>query len=229
MSTATASASTAATPPPMAAINSPRTLGEAIPYFLRQTSPRIVIAALALATVARVAVGDWSAWDVLPVAGLVAWWPVQEWLIHVFILHYKPRRLFGRVWDFRVPQSHRAHHREPWNVAIGFIPLQSFTFSLPLLCLLWFGLMPTAALALSGLVTYLALTLHYEWVHFLVHTRYQPRSAWYQRLWRNHRLHHFKNEHYWMGVTMLGGDRLFGTAPATAEVPTSATCRELAA
>ena len=37
-------------------------------------------------------------------------------------------------------------------------------------------------------------------------------------LWRNHRLHHCKNEHYWFGVTMLSGDRLLGTAPAVADV-----------
>ncbi|MDX2168661.1 MAG: fatty acid hydroxylase family protein, partial [Deltaproteobacteria bacterium] len=49
----------------------------------------------------------------------------------------------------------------------------------------------------------------------------------YQRLWRNHRLHHFKNEHYWFGVTMLSGDRLLRTAPAVKDVETSPTARNL--
>ena len=40
----------------------------------------------------------------------------------------------------------------------------------------------------------------------IVDSRVWPRTALYQRLWRNHRLHHFKNEHYWMGVTMTGGE-----------------------
>ena len=86
--------------------------------------------------------------------------------------------------------------------------MHSFLYALPLLVLLWFALTPSTPLALTGIVAHLALTLHYEWVHFLVHTRYQPTLAYYQRLWRNHRLHHFKNEHYWMGVTMTSGDRL---------------------
>ena len=82
-------------------------------------------------------------------------------------------------------------------------------------------------LAATAVAFYLIMTLRYEWTHFLVHTRYRPRSAYYRRLWRNHRLHHCKNENYWYGVTMLGGDRLLRTAPAVDSVTTSATCRSL--
>ena len=64
-------------------------------------------------------------------------------------------------------------------------------------------------------------------MHYLVHTRYTPRSARYQRLWRNHRLHHFKNEHYWFGVTMLSADRLLRTAPDPESVERSETARTL--
>ena len=35
----------------------------------------------------------------------------------------------------------------------------------------------------------------YEWIHFLIHTAYRPRTSVYKAIWRNHRLHHFKNEH----------------------------------
>jgi len=54
-----------------------------------------------------------------------------------------------------------------------------------------------------------------------------PRTPYYQRLWRNHRLHHFRNEHFWYGVTRLEGDRLFGTAPEVASVAVSPTARML--
>ena len=83
--------------------------------------------------------------------------------------------------------------------------------------------------AITGVAVYFLLSLHYEWVHFLTHTRVRPRSAFYRRLWRNHRQHHFKNEHYWFGVTMLGGDRLLRTAPEVSAVPSSPTCRNLEA
>lgn len=213
----------------LAATDSPRTIAEALPVFLRHGSPRIVIAALVVAVAARLSVGDWSGWDLLPVVGLCAYWPIQEWLIHVYILHYRPVTLFGRRLDFRVPRKHREHHRAPWEIDLLFIPMHSFVYSLPLVVLLWFAITPSTPLALTGIVAHLTLTLHYEWVHYLVHTRYQPTSPHYQRLWRNHRLHHFKNEHYWMGVTMTSGDRLLGTAPALRDVETSRTCRTLAA
>jgi len=211
----------------LTAADSPCTIGEALPVFLRHGSPRILLVALAVALTIRIALGDWSGWDLLPLVALAAYWPIQEWLIHVYILHFKPIVLFGRTIDFRVPSSHRRHHRAPWQIEILLIPMHSFLYSIHLLCGLWFLFTPTPAMAMTGIVAHLALTLHYEWVHFLVHTRVMPRTALYQRLWRNHRLHHFKNEHYWFGVTMLSGDRLLHTAPRLTDVATSRTCREL--
>jgi Fatty acid hydroxylase len=206
---------------------SPRTLREALPVFLAHGSPRLLIACLVAAAATRIALGGFSAWDVLPLVGILVYWPVQEWLIHVFILHAKPKRLFGRTFDFRVPRKHRAHHSEPWRLELLFIPIHSFAYSIPIMLALWWLVTPSAALALTGITAHFALALHYEWVHFLVHTRVQPRSAYYQRLWKNHRRHHFKNEHYWFGVTMLGGDHLLHTAPDLADVATSKTARTL--
>jgi hypothetical protein len=206
---------------------SPSTVEEALPIFLRHGSPRILIVSLVVAVSARLWLGDWSAWDVVPVVAVLAYWPLQEWLIHVFILHFKPVRLFGRTIDPRVPRSHRAHHRDPWNYEILFIPMHSFLYSLPLTVLIWYSVTPTPALAATGIVTVILLTMHYEIVHFLVHTRVTPRGRYYQRLWRNHRLHHFKNEHYWYGVTRLAGDRLLGTDPQPETVAPSETARTL--
>jgi hypothetical protein len=208
---------------------SPRTIREALPVFLHHASPRILLVCLAAAAAARVAIGGFSRWDALPLLGIALYWPIQEWLIHVFILHAKPKRIFGRTFDGRVPRKHRAHHAEPWRLELLFIPMHSFAYSIPILLALWWLVTPTVALALTGITAHFALALHYEWVHFLVHTRVQPQSAYYQRLWRNHRRHHFKNEHYWFGVTMLGGDRLLRTGPELASVPTSKTARTLGA
>lgn len=207
----------------------PRTLREALAEFVRHGSPRVLGACVVASVAARIAVAQGSAWDLVPVAGLLVYWPIQEWLIHVFILHAKPKRILGRSIDFRVPRKHRAHHQEPWRLDLLFIPMHSFVYSIPILVGVWWLITPSLPLALTGIAAHFVLALHYEWVHFLVHTRVQPRTAFYRRLWKNHRRHHFKNEHYWFGVTMLGGDRLLGTAPALADVPTSPTARTLAA
>ena len=216
-----------AAPAAAARFESPRSPREALPVFLRHPSPRILLTALALALALRVAVGGWSWRDLLPPALLLALWPLQEWLIHVVILHWKPRRLFGRSWDFAVPRKHRAHHAAPTDLALVFVPLHSYVYTLPLLALLGFVLAPGTELALTGIAAYLALSLHYEWVHFLVHTRWIPKTRAYRALWLNHRLHHYKNEHYWFGVTRLRADQLLRTQPERDAVPTSPTCRTL--
>jgi hypothetical protein len=45
------------------ASDSPRTLREALPVFLRHGSPRILIVALAVALVVRLRISDWSSLD----------------------------------------------------------------------------------------------------------------------------------------------------------------------
>lgn len=211
----------------MTTSESPSTLDGVVRNFFRYLSPRVLTVAALLAIGTRLVLGAWSIYDLVVVLAVVAVWPLQEWLIHVFVLHYRPRTFFGRTIDFPVPRSHRRHHGNPWNLDILFIPSHVFLYAIPFQLALWLTLAPSLPLAVTGLTAFFALTLHYEWVHYLVHTRYRPRSWFYDRLWRNHRLHHCKNERYWFGVTMLGGDRLLGTAPALADVPTSATCRTL--
>jgi sterol desaturase/sphingolipid hydroxylase (fatty acid hydroxylase superfamily) len=222
MTTLNAATAAKAGPPEL-----PGTLPGALREFAGHASPRILAALAAAFAATRLAAGDFSAWDLVAGAAVLVLWPVQEWLIHVGILHYRPRRIAGRTRDFLVPRKHRAHHRDPWRLELVFIPLQVY-LGVPatLALVLWLAassLPPT----LSALAVYFALSLNYEWIHFLIHTRYPPRRAFYRRVWRNHLLHHFKNENYWYGVTMLGGDRLFGTAADPERVPTSPTARTL--
>lgn len=207
--------------------DNPDTLGGCIATFFSYGSPRILTALAVSALGIRLYVGQWAIWDLLVVAGILCFWPVLEWLIHVFVLHSKPFRLFGYTIDPIVPRKHREHHRDPWHTDLVFIPLHTYLYTPLILVCLWLLSMPTTALAFTGIAVYLIMALHYEWVHFLVHTRYLPANAYYRRLRRNHRLHHCKNERYWYGVTMLAGDTLFGTAPEQKNVALSATCRDL--
>jgi sterol desaturase/sphingolipid hydroxylase (fatty acid hydroxylase superfamily) len=87
---------------------------------------------------------------------------------------------------------------------------------------------PRTGLGLSYLAVTMTLMMAYEWTHFLIHSDYRPRTRAYKAIWRNHRLHHYKNEHYWFSVTTSGtSDRLFGTYPDPASVPTSPTAKNL--
>ncbi len=203
-------------------------LGTAWRSFWRAPSPWMISAFLAAAVTARVVAGGGSWWELVIPAALIALFPVIEWVIHVGILHWRPRRVAGVPVDSLLARKHREHHADPRQIPLVFIPWQALCWLLPSYVLVAWLAMPTSASSLSLLVSVYGLKLGYEWTHYLVHSDYRPRSARYRSVWRNHRLHHYKNEHYWFTVTSAGtADRLLGTYPDPATVATSPTVRKL--
>jgi hypothetical protein len=205
-----------------------QTLGEAWRGFVRHPSPWLVGSVLAGAVVARGTVHRFSWTELVVPAALVALFPVIEWVVHVCILHWKPRHLGKVAVDSLLARKHRAHHADPRDVPLVFIPWQVELWLLPSYVVVALFVFPDPATGLSFLVMATGLMFGYEWVHYLVHSDYRPRSAPYRAVWRNHRLHHYKNEHYWFTVTTSGtADRLFGTCAQPSDVPTSPTVQAL--
>ena len=203
------------------------TLSETFRVFCRQASPRIIASALAVCLPVRIWLGDWRAWDLLVAGVLIALQPVTEWLIHAYVLHLKPIHIGRFTFDPRLARVHRAHHLDPWDLPSLFIPLRTIAIGLVVEPLLFFGLLPSHALAMTALTTATAIGLFYEWSHFLPHTAYRPKFKWWRDVIKYHRLHHFKNEHYWMGVSSSLGDKLLGTFPNVRDVANSDTVRTL--
>jgi hypothetical protein len=204
--------------------------------FVRHISPRIIALALGAALIARLAVGRWGWQDALVPAYLLASEPLTEWLIHVYILHSPGITIAGRRFEPVAAREHRAHHVAPTELRFVFIPTYALLAFLPTIALLVFIYTLIAhALAggslagewLSGLIAGYAILAAYEWCHFLIHTPYVPRHFYYKLIWRNHRLHHYKNEHFWFGVTTHLGDVALRTNPAQASIPRSPTARAL--
>ena len=195
--------------------------------FFTFRSPRLFVVALTLLAALRVYLGEFRGWDLAVIPAVLAIQPFAEWLIHRYILHFVPKQVFRRVFDLPSARSHRIHHRDPWDLQRVFIPLRSAAVGLLLFAALWYAVLPTVPLFVSMMIATVAAAFAYEWVHYLTHTAYHPRTALYRRMWRHHRLHHFKNEHYWLGITSNLGDRVLGTYPAPTAVATSPTCRTL--
>lgn len=203
-------------------------LGQAWRMFWRHPSPFIISGALVAAAVTRVVVGGGSWWELLIPVVLVGTFPITEWVVHVAILHWRPRRLGPVTVDSLLARKHREHHADPRDLPLVFIPWPVQFWLLPLLVGASLLATPTLASALTTMVTIAAIGFGYEWTHYLIHSDYRPRSRWYRAVWRNHRLHHYKNEHYWFTVTTTGtSDRLFGTYPDPATVATSPTVKRL--
>jgi hypothetical protein len=196
--------------------------------FWRHPSPWLISAFLALAVVGRLVVGGGSWWEVLIPVALVALFPVIEWVIHVGILHWRPRRVAGLEVDSLLARKHREHHADPRDLPLVFIPWPVLTWLLPAYVVVALLAVPSRPAAWSFLVSVYGLKLGYEWTHYLIHSDYRPRTGLYRAVWRNHRLHHYKNEHYWFTVTSAGtADRLFGTYPDPETVATSPTAKNL--
>jgi sterol desaturase/sphingolipid hydroxylase (fatty acid hydroxylase superfamily) len=196
--------------------------------FWRHPSPWLISSFLLLSAVARLIVGGGSWWELAIPGALVALFPVIEWLIHVGILHWRPRRVAGLEVDSLLARKHREHHADPRDLPLVFIPWQVLTWLLPAYVVVALLAVPSRPAAWSLLVSVYALKFGYEWTHYLIHSDYRPRHGLYRAVWRNHRLHHYKNEHYWFTVTSSGtADRLFGTYPDPDSVPTSSTAKNL--
>lgn len=205
------------------------TLGQAGRKFWRYPSPWILATALTAALVARVIAGDWQITDALVPVALAAVFPFVEWVIHVVVLHWRPRRLAGFTLDPLLARKHREHHFDPRDTGLVFIPLPSLAGALVSVTAIALLAFPRIGLGLTFLVLTLLVGVAYEWTHYLVHTDYTPKGAVYRFIWRNHRLHHYKNERYWFGVTTPGtADRVLGTYPDPQQIATSPTTRTLA-
>jgi hypothetical protein len=205
-----------------------QSLGQAAGQFWRHPSPWLIGGFLvgALGYRATLATFQWNEL-IVPVA-LVVLFPVIEWVIHVVILHWRPRKVGGLPVDSLLSRKHRAHHADPRVLPLVFIPWQVELWLLPSYVVVALFLFPSHASGATFLVAVGALMFNYEWVHFLVHSDYRPRTRAFRAVWRNHRLHHYKNEHYWFTVTSSGtADRLFGTCPDSGQVETSKTVRQL--
>jgi sterol desaturase/sphingolipid hydroxylase (fatty acid hydroxylase superfamily) len=196
--------------------------------FVQHPSPWMIATMLLGALVARVVVGDWRWTDALVPVVMVALFPFVEWVVHMFVLHWRPRRLGPVELDSLLARKHREHHADPRDIPLVFIPWQVLAKLIPVYVVVAILAFPRLGLGLTALASLGVLGMFYEWTHYLIHSDYKPRSKAYRAVWRNHRLHHYKNEHYWFTVTSAGtADRAFGTYPDPAGVPSSPTVKAL--
>jgi sterol desaturase/sphingolipid hydroxylase (fatty acid hydroxylase superfamily) len=207
--------------------------------FVAEGSPRVLLLAVVLVLTLRTALGSWGAIDVaILVMTAVAIGPV-EWFLHRHLLHAPEDAWSSRTLG--TGSGHRQHHLDPPDIewlllrrqdAMVFAVLIAVASAAWVVPMTFFvGVFIPRVGALGPLVTaigcaYLALA-HYEWTHLLGHSRYRPKTRYYARLARMHRLHHYRNEGYWLGITSSLGDRVMGTYVDKNAVPLSATARSL--
>lgn len=201
---------------------------EAARVFATKPTARVLAVVLVVVLALRLVLAGWTWSDVFVAAGILAFEPFTEWLIHVHLLHQRPRRILGREVDLLVSRKHRAHHADPKDLDLVFVPMPAIWLALAIGVVVPLLLAPTVHVAVTASLTSFAMLLTYEWTHYLIHSPYRPKRSLFRRLWRTHRWHHYRNEHYWFGVTMHTGDRVLRTSPNRDDVELSPTARTLA-
>jgi hypothetical protein len=196
------------------------TLRAAFVEFAAHLTPRLLAFQIALLLAVRLVWAPFHLSDAIVVASLLLAQPFVEWLIHVYVLHCPAD---GSRRDRLAGYSHRRHHENPRDLRWQFLHPYTVYGGWVLLAVIVLAFRNPASL--TGALCAGVLTMTYEWVHFLIHTDYAPKRGPFRRLHRAHRLHHFRNERYWLGVSRRLGDKVLGTNPDKAEVEVSPTAK----
>src|SRR5258708_10371730 len=95
-------------------------LPDASREFWPHPSPWMIGVTLGVALTARIVVGGWGVADLLVPVTMLAAFPFFEWIVHVFVLHWRPRRMGRLTVDSLLARKHREHHANPREVPLIF-------------------------------------------------------------------------------------------------------------
>lgn len=138
------------------------------------------------------------------VAG-VFFWTFFEYLAHRYIFHMiseSPRmKRFAYI-------LHGNHHHYPRDRERLFMPpVPSLIISSTILGIMYLFMGAKAFMFFPG---FMFGYLMYGTMHYAIHA-FNPPFKWMKPLWRNHHLHHYKDEHHGFGVSSTLWDHVFGT------------------
>ena len=149
---------------------------------------------------------------------------LSEYGMHRFAFHAPPLS-----WPVARKLQHRLHydhHVEPNRLDLLFLPIWFLVPNLAVATLL-FALIFGAEASASALFGMMLAILHYEWVHYVAHIPYQPRTRFGRWIKQYHLRHHFISEKLWFGVSNPTLDSVFGTFRGPDASEKSATTRKL--
>ncbi len=135
----------------------------------------------------------------------IFFWTFFEYLAHRFIFHW----ITDSVWGKKITYTlHGNHHRFPRDKQRLFMPpVPSLIFSTVILSLMY---LPMGNISLMFFPGFLLGYLIYGSMHYAIHA-WNPPFKWMKPLWRNHHLHHYKNDSLGFGVSSTLWDHVFGT------------------
>ena len=137
-------------------------------------------------------------------------WTFFEYILHRFVFHFISESEKAMKIVYLI---HGNHHEYPRDRERLFMPpVPSIILACVVFMLMYFTshLFNASNYTFSFFPGFIIGYLMYGTMHYAIHA-WNPPYAWMKPLWRNHHLHHYKNEERGFGVSTTLWDRLFGT------------------
>jgi sterol desaturase/sphingolipid hydroxylase (fatty acid hydroxylase superfamily) len=132
-------------------------------------------------------------------------WTLFEYLMHRFAFHYVAHSPRAQRIVYII---HANHHEYPRDRERLFMPpVPSFILAAVIFTLQYTIFGSNVFMFFSG---FLLGYLIYGTMHYAIHA-WPPPFKWMKPLWRNHHLHHYKEQEKGFGVSTTIWDRIFGT------------------
>jgi sterol desaturase/sphingolipid hydroxylase (fatty acid hydroxylase superfamily) len=137
--------------------------------------------------------------------GGMVFWTFFEYIAHRYLFHFVANS--GRMQKF-IYTLHGNHHHYPRDRQRLFMPpVPSLIIASALFGIFWVIMRHNTFMFFPG---FILGYLMYGTMHYAIHA-WNPPFKWMKGLWRNHHLHHYKNEHNGYGVSSTLWDHIFGT------------------
>lgn len=135
----------------------------------------------------------------------VFFWSFFEYLMHRFVFHHMAESERGRRIIYVL---HGNHHEYPRDKQRLFMPpVPSLIISSVIFMLMYLIMGNNVFCFFPG---FILGYLIYGTMHYAIHA-WNPPFKWMKGLWRNHHLHHYKQQHRGFGVSSTLWDHIFGT------------------
>jgi 4-hydroxysphinganine ceramide fatty acyl 2-hydroxylase len=185
----------------------------------------LLVLAAALTALFAVHMLAFTARSLIAVAIGAAVFFTSEYTTHRFLFHAPPQKnAFVLKLQHRL---HYDHHVNPSELELLFLPVWFVVPVASLTLAIYFAVTrdwSTSAALLLGSVLGL---LYYEWVHYVAHIPFVPKTPFGRWIKKYHLWHHFKNERMWFGVTNPSMDLVARSYARVDDVDRSGTTRVL--
>lgn len=132
-------------------------------------------------------------------------WTVFEYFAHRYLFHIKAKTERAKKIAYIF---HGNHHHFPRDRQRLFMPpVPSIILATVIFTVFYLLINNWAFMFFTG---FMLGYLLYGSTHYAIHA-WSPPFKWMKPLWRNHHLHHYKDEHRGFGVSTTIWDRVFGT------------------